>query len=457
MRGSCAARCATPENLLTHSPASLLIIVANSTIPIGREHWSIPFYLKLQHDPSLSAAAFEQQLRHAWQLMRFKHPSIAATLQEGNVLQYVVPGTNGSSVEAWMAESFFVVPGKTRQDVIASLPPELNMTLRYLPNSCELVFHSSHWRSDGIGVLHLMDDFLDLVVQAGQQSPPPQIAWGVETSRLAISNEEAYGMPTELTPAIRATAAKYGGTFDLIPSAVGVQYKPTSAVPGGVRDATVRFTAAETAEVVKRAKVLGVSVTSAVHAALALANWAFAAPTDQHKHYTSTIRLNMRPKLPAPYSSRAYAAAEATTGYMFAVQAGTAWLDLARAYHAAYRAGIPAGLLDAHRQYGQEILAFMARTAASGAPPPSDGDISSLGVVDEIVRPHRGDGAQALEVLDLGVGAEHATPQMDMFVWTFRGCLRFYNIYNENLHAAADVQAFTEYVKQVLLEQLRSG
>ena len=70
---------------------------------------------------------------------------------------------------------------------------------------------------------------------------------------------------------------------------------------------------------------------------------------------TSTIRFSLRPYLPEPYNSPAYASGLYTTGWMKAVPASASWDETARAYNEEYRNGLSAEFVEAHRAYAVRL------------------------------------------------------------------------------------------------------
>lgn len=102
--------------------------------------------------------------------------------------------------------------------------------------------------------------------------------------------------------------------------AVGiVSHAAAETVPGGTRNPCLQLSEQETNAVVKACKAMPVSVTAAVHASFAGANYALAAAEHVNKHYTSTIHFSFRPSLPKLYSGREHASTIFTSGWTFPV------------------------------------------------------------------------------------------------------------------------------------------
>ena len=236
-----------------------------------------------------------------------------------------------------ISETFKVAIDKTAADLIPDIKPSPYTTLTYLPKTNELLFHTAHWRTDGIGALLLMDEFFDLVVSSNI-SDPRDLFWGQEVARLAPTVEDAAKMPDTPIQAIRDLVQKCIDTTSAAAGAIGILYNGTPGTPpAGTHSSSLRLSLSETTRVVQSCKQKGFSVTSAIHASVAAANYAFAADKHKDKHYTSTIRFSLRPYLPEPYSSPSYASGLYTTGWMKAVSAFARWEERARAYNEEYR------------------------------------------------------------------------------------------------------------------------
>ena len=265
----------------------------------------------------------------AWKVLRFHHPSIAAYSIDDKTLEYTVP--DGAALEQWTAGSFDVVTEKTADDLIGDFKPNPYAVLTYLPQSNQILFHTAHWRTDGIGVLLLIDTFFDLAVSP-MLPDPDSLAWGQEGSRLAPAVEHAVGMPSVPTDATTSLAQGYLETFYQAAGAIGIPYKGNAnTIPSGTRSTCVSFSSSETLCIVDQCRTRGFSVSSAVHASVAAANRALALEDNKQKHYTSTIRFSLRPYLPEPYSTPAFASGLYTTGWMKTIPASASWIDHAKA------------------------------------------------------------------------------------------------------------------------------
>ena len=409
-------------------------LVSDPGHPLGREHWAINSTATIApQGEKLTFSRLSTQLRRAWCHLRFHHPSLAAHVAEDNEsLLYKVP--RPEEVNEWVAKTFTVAEeASSSAEVIPKLTPGPDATLIYIPRSNELLGHTAHWRTDGIGVLLLLDGLLQLAVDP-DLADPVSLPWGEEIKRLAPAVEDAANVPLVPNAQQSALGNHYVSTFGLAGGAVGIPYMgEATTLPQGTYAATKTLDAATTNAIIDKCKAQGLSVTSAVHASVAAANWKLAAQERKHEHYTSTVRFSLRPYLPDPYSGPGYAAGLYTTGWMEKADAGTTWLELAKQYNKAYQKGVSRDYLDAHRVYAN-ALGNMLRHLPPNLPMQSDVDISSIGVAESLIKRSYGSGDLAIDVVAVNVGVEILTRQAVCFVWTFRDQLNFNVVYNEAYH-----------------------
>ena len=86
--------------------------------------------------------------------------------------------------------------------------------------------------------------------------------------------------------------------------------------------------------------------------------------------------------------------------------------------------------------------------------PPSDVDISSIGVAESFVAHTKGTADRGIEIESVSLGVELLTRQCCCFVWTFRDQINLNIVYNEAYHDGRDMEKFLETVKAGLLKEL---
>ncbi|PVH99197.1 hypothetical protein DM02DRAFT_718963 [Periconia macrospinosa] len=432
-------------------------LVANLTPSPNRKGWYMHSFATIKPRGTLTSSLLPIILRKAWANLRFQQPSVAAYLTaDEKHLAYQVPSSK--DLEEWLDESFAVdKESEDAQTVIRSPRVPKYWTCTFIEKSQEVLCHTAHWRSDGIGVLQLLDALFSLVADAELQEPEG-LPWGEEVSRLALSIEDVAAVPEHENKQQKEFAQTCLSTFGLTEGAVGIPYIENSgveggAMPGGTLIARTKFSEETTAEVVSRCKELGISVTSAVNSSIAAANWAFASADRKNQHYTSTARFSFKPYLSAPYNGPAYASALLTTGWMVSVNPRQSWEERARYYNSVYRAGISKDFIAAYRVYAQSICDAIAH-APKVVSPAAEVDISSIGVIEKHIKREYGDNDRALEVLDVGEGVETLGRSCGLFVWTFRNRLVLSVVFNEEFHRVKQMEAFNEAVKEDLLREL---
>ena len=92
---------------------------------------------------------------------------------------------------------------------------------RFLPETGEVLGHTAHWRSDGIGVLFTLNALFELVAQPSLPDGD-HLPWGEETSRLSLAVEEALSLPTKPMQQALNVSDKYTKTFHSAAGAIGI-------------------------------------------------------------------------------------------------------------------------------------------------------------------------------------------------------------------------------------------
>jgi hypothetical protein len=435
-------------------------LTGDAGLPLNREHWAINSSAAIVPRGSHACSILTQHFRKAWAHLRFQHPSLAAevALDDESSFTYTVPA-DAAALDTWVSSTFSVdEEAASSAEVIRKFSPTPYAKLVWIPASGELLGHTAHWRTDGIGVLLLLDAFLAIASQPSPLADPADLAWGTETERLAPSVEDAAAMPLlhESTVELKARGAALVATFAHTIGATGIpSLGNASTLPAGTRQASFVFNPATTDEIVTACKDKGVSVTTAVHASVAGANYELADTDAKTKHYTSTIRYGLRPYLPKPFSSPAYASGLYTTGWMKRVESDRSWADRLWEYHEEYRKGISKDFLESHREYAAQLsdLARCLPPPGDGAQP-SDVDISSIGVAEKLIKQSYGSSDAGFDVMAINVGVEILTRQGVTFVWTFRNQLNLSVVFNESFHSTNQMDLFVRTIKKQLLHGL---
>lgn len=429
---------------------------------LGREHWSVTAKATFELKNPLEQSELIRLCHTAWIALRFMHPNIAA-MADDEILTYIVPDQD--SLRAWVRETFITHTADVfSDDLIATLVPSRYATAHLITAEPAILLHLPHWRTDGYGVLHLLNEYLAHLAYTVTEGAPSieQVQWGSETSRLVPSLEEGLGLPAKATQTVEHSAKNYLSTAALLRDAVGVEVsfdvEPTT-LPRGTRSARVRFTEAETQAVLQACKEKQISLDASVHATCATITYTGAATADTDRPYTSTMRFSMRPYMPQPYDGPRGAAGLYTGGYMIQVPASQSWIENAMQYSSEYDTGVTPSFLNSRREYGKQALEMLSQKPP---PPPassSEIDISSVGDAEKLVSAlHKGIEAQCvLEIRDVSIGVETLSRQMYCFLWIFRGELVFNLVYNEAFHSVNQASQLVQLMRKVLLMELGYG
>ncbi|KAJ5476092.1 hypothetical protein N7475_001821 [Penicillium sp. IBT 31633x] len=442
-------------------------LVSDPGHSLGREHWAVNYTATINPFGAFAALSASPDLlptliRYSWLHLRFQHPSLAAHPDSNSNVVYTVPDS-ADAINEWASQTFTVESdAQSVNEVITTIAPAVDAQLYYVPKSSELLLHTAHWRMDGVGGLFLLGQLVDLMVSHADtllsgKLPDPfdSFHWGSEVARLAPPVEEAGNMPLAATDKQKAVAHGAVGTFALAAGALGVPYTgDASSVPSGTQAAELRFSPAITSAIVSATKAQGIGITAAVHASLAAANFRHAIAKHQGRHYTSTIKQSLRPYLPEPYSTPAAAAGLYTSGWLVRVDPSGTWEENARIYQAEYEKGISIEYLQAHREYASTLVEVM-KNLPTATEPPSDIDISSMGIMEKYLQREYGTRERGIGITHAGVGVEIISRQGVVFVWTFRDQLTLRLVYNEAFHTPAQMTEVLHDIQSDLLKQLR--
>lgn len=87
--------------------------------------------------------------------MRYHHPEIASRAKDDTKV-YEIP--DALALEAWLQETFVVAADTAKvEDLAASVQSQSLATIQFFPQSCETLFHTSHWRIDETGGVILLN------------------------------------------------------------------------------------------------------------------------------------------------------------------------------------------------------------------------------------------------------------------------------------------------------------
>ncbi len=393
---------------------------------LGREHWGIHCVCRFHSGPSFAQRDTATALREAWKALMIEFPGLSV-VPDGLTKVFVVP--DAQAANQWVNQTFFVKPAGNADAIIANSTPRDLPSLFYLPSSSELVFLSQHWRTDAIGTCMLLDRFFSLIAQPQDlDSSPGKPA----LEKISPSLEDAAGSPEHGTPELQEFARDYIDTFHKKAlNASGLPYKGDLATPpASTSHQDLLLTKASTTALLAACKTLHISLSAAIHTALAHTAFSLAPPSSPLSEYTTIMAVNMRGYLQPPYNTKAHACQTYVASITPTVQRRSEFAEAAAALTREYRSWHSEKFTRALRciyEYHVDRL-FAPRPAEVPAPkPPSGVTLSSLGVVERYLT---GDYGDAVRVDGFRFGVSMMTRQMLLYAWTFRGQVNLSVNYN---------------------------
>lgn len=460
--------------------------------PINREHWAVSLALQLSF-PSFIADP-TPYVRKAWLTTRRLHPTIAgpvaASSNDAADLSDTVRILSVGPLddEAWLATTFRTfAPGET--DVTnstkllahGSLRPYEKAMCHWIAASSEICIRAAHWRIDSIGMLMLAQTFLSAVasiIRLGldADSDTNELEVSAADGSLTPSLHELVSAPADeqsTPPTFKARADSM--IQDLTQGMPSISVPPTpgseSAAPGATLRDTVTLDATVTASVIAACKARGISVTSAIHAAIVRV----VAGFPQHplaKSYAAMCPADMRRYLSSPYSGEAYAVGCYCSGQPICIASlydgnsgNLKGFDaIATEFNSVYRRDLNSMATDENGNSisMMELLGPFIRRAAklvSTPPPPElppvqNADLSSFGIIERYLQrdfassPSSG---ETLELSDMWMGVELADRSVQCHLWTFRDRMTIQACYNESYYEKDFIAKLLGNIVQELL------
>ncbi len=241
-------------------------------------HWMIGCSVSISYLGKESSVNIANAVRQAWKATRRDFPNIAAVVEPSTAEMVVRVEPDDDEEEAWLRKSFQVhYDGITADELFASFRSQFCTTLHFLRHANELVIQAPHALIDGRGILYLYHALFTALSKQSQSSQ--------ENHHHSNGNLDTKRAPPNLTKpydewlsvSAQPSEKNIKQAESLFQRILG-QDKPI-ALPGVdfarvPRKAVHRdlvLSEESTAAVVEACKREGVSVTSAWHAALAMA------------------------------------------------------------------------------------------------------------------------------------------------------------------------------------------
>lgn len=460
----------------------------------NREHAAFFTVVQLRFPPDVINP--EDYIARAWEIVGRRFPALRAEVSPPDKAD--PQGRSRFTVRPFDKEnfqsSFTIHPDCANVDELFAVPSPIQSTATcyWLPGPGQIILRTSHWRADGFGQILLTDVFMTTLVnilERGLDGPldesltqPPldgAITPGLEDLIRKYTTDSPDEAEVEDTDAdILMDTLMNGGRSIALPTIPGSD----GAAATTCSRAGIRMSAESSEELARACRAQGVSVTSALNAAIirATARYPQEADTDA---YVIFAPVDLRAPLIA---AGAHECTQPTGTYVSGLplriegvvtrlengesapgKTFTALADELSAFYSQdllhYKrpgAGEDEKTVDLLRladPYLERMAEFFATFRAPGCPYPKTPVISSLGKMDGLVK--RGyesaDGAARLDVTDFWVGIENATPMVTFHPWSWADELTLSAAWNDSFYSTEIVVGALEKIMEELGEGLK--
>ncbi|KAH8703890.1 hypothetical protein BGW36DRAFT_287589 [Talaromyces proteolyticus] len=425
---------------------------------IERNFWDIAAFgshLKKQHYLISSAVQFKNlpsvtAVKQAWMMFRHKHPQIAV-VPDANRQQLVYTVPSPEDLDAWVQETLSIYAdneSRSAEDLTAELSPCHLFMLHYLPSSRELLFRTPHWRTDGVGLIHLQHEFCSLLAQG--PSGTPLVFDGSEISRFPPPMDKVTGIPLKVTPQMSQAADRQS----CMPASFREALSSTS--PAAPRRIGTHFTRDVSQQIITASKARGVTITTSVHAALVKAMLPHVTASDGR--LIGFGSFDIRGLLPQPWNGVAGGAGLYLAGKPSSIEFTNMkeFTSIAGYLTTYYQRRDLQQLLESTADCVSQVGAILAAPpeVMLDAPGAAHPELSSLGVIEQRL-PSRYTGATAiLEIENWWLGVDIINRVLQMYVWTRDGQLHLTCHYNEAFYERDFIKRFLEEWEAVLVTEL---
>ncbi|EED22664.1 conserved hypothetical protein [Talaromyces stipitatus ATCC 10500] len=437
--------------------------------PLKREHWRLHTICRFNFGPGYNGPTDkETALRQAWKALRYEFPGMTVAPDRSKKI-YKTP--DARTTKEWLEQTFFVEPKRTADEIIAEAVPLQEVpSLYYLPATSEILFFISHWRIDAMGSWMVTDRLFHHLANPSKSGlpkvPPPN-----EIEKISPSLEDAAGSPKVSTPEMDKVAADHIAAHHRNAIQMGgMPYKGDAiTLPGSPKREAVIFTRESTQKVVSACKARGITVTAAIHAALAETVFAMGLPESREHDYVTVMPVNLRNYLKTPYNGDGHALQTYAGSITPRVPRHATFAKrtsyLVEYYKTRYDPKLIECLRPIYRYHAEALFKPLPAPAAApeGTPATSNGNkrpppglpsgisINSLGVVEKYFAGKYGD---SVDVATFTFGVSMITRQTMLYVWTWKGELTLSSEYNAAYHDPEEVREVMLSIKQVLEKEL---
>ncbi|CAI7625520.1 unnamed protein product [Penicillium manginii] len=405
----------------------------------GKEHFVLTVALKLQLEEGVSS--FLPELRRAWSVISEKHASITSVLdRRSGIWTYIAPSKFETT--RWLSETFIVIPfGMSVTALRNQTRPPKRPTLFVLPSSGEIILQAPHTSIDGKGIMLIVDELLSIASSMRQEGP------SYNTINLSPPFRVAASLPPVNNDDRRRAAMELQRFLSVLPAmSLPMRIKDgrwSERAPKRTDRVVRALPESETWTLLAVLKTKGLTITHAVHAAIACATKEFNT-NPASEVYAGAFNVDGRNAYGG--NTLDHPATLYSTGWFPTIKVSDFW-SVAKEF----REGYTSVQKDVRLPNVIDELIEQAMPFMNGSTPsPADALLSSLGVVESVIQ-HK---YSNVEVLDFEIACEVLTPAIDIFLYTWRDRITLAAYFNETYQEAEKVSEFLGKVLDILNVEL---
>ncbi|ORY60969.1 uncharacterized protein BCR38DRAFT_443055 [Pseudomassariella vexata] len=391
------------------------------------------------------------------------HPSWAQTGPN----TYSQPSPSSSAeLEAWLAATFIVTPGKTSAEHWKNMIKTRQMTLYFFPEERQLFIQGEHHILDGRGVMNFWDRFFRALALPAKEDMMKTD--GSEISRLPPRSDDLLDMAENKPGRGEQHALELLAPLVTMNAPICVPV-PHPLPPCSSRNATLelRLSSHTTESIIAACKAQHLSVTAAWHASVVLATQSIQAKRNSASGAGARVgtqfacfgNFDLRRYFPASDATSlpdAYALSNHHGVLPYVVTPdGKTFSQVARELASFYQQDLPKADAEVWSALGPMIRMLVpefTRTPLEETTPA----LSSLGVVDNFINSLYVDaeGKGGWRIEDVWFGDTVTGPWLECFMWAWQGRLSVNTCYNPAYYTHAEVDEFNQLVQEKMLEGL---
>lgn len=413
----------------------------------------------------LSAHDLAPLLRKAWLQMRQQYPTLAAENHpEGKI--YTSPSSS-AELEAWLAATFIVTPGKTSVEHWKTMTKTRQMTMYFFPEERQLFLQGEHHILDGRGIMNFWDRFFRALASPAKEDIMKTD--GSEVSRLPPRSDDLLDMAEKRPGRGQQRALEILAPLSAMNAPICVPV-PHPLPPCSPLNAALelKLSTRTTESIVAACKAQRLSVTAAWHAAVVLATQSIQAKRKSvpgagaGTQFACFGNFDLRRYFPAPDETSlpdpyALSNHHCVVPYVVAPDSKT-FSQVARELASFYQQDLPKADAEIWSALGPMIRMLVpqfTRTPLEETTPA----LSSLGVVDNFIGSWYADaeGKGGWRVEDVWFGDTVTGPWLECFMWGWQRRLSVNTCYNPAYYTHVEVDEFNQLVQEKMLDGLRVG